>query len=108
MVRTVLHNFYFRSFSLLTFLARTVCVYLQLKNFRYCKTNGNNFCFHFSYEKQLCLVLVLELYLNTDFVLVLVTMHSTLDMIQYLDRMKLGAQIRLCQKVNSCNVSMLG
>ena len=52
LVRTVLNNFYFCSFSLLKFSFHLVFVFLQLKNYRYRfrtrKTNGNNFRFRFS------------------------------------------------------------
>ena len=52
LVRTVLNNFYFCSFSLLKFPFHLVFVLLQLKNSRSRsrtrKTNGNNFCFRFS------------------------------------------------------------
>jgi len=52
LVRTVLNNFYFCSFTLLKVLVRLVFVFLHLKSS--CKTNGNNFCFRisFSYENS--------------------------------------------------------
>jgi len=47
---SVLNNFYFRSLSLLKFLLSLVYVFLQFKNSRSRKTNGNNF--RFSYESS--------------------------------------------------------
>ena len=47
LVRTVLNNFYFRQFSLLKFLFRSLFVFLQLKNSNSRETNSNNFRFYY-------------------------------------------------------------
>jgi len=45
LVRTVLNNFYFCTFSLLKFSLCLVFIFLQHTNSRSRKTNGNNFLF---------------------------------------------------------------
>jgi len=52
LVRTVLNDFYFRSFGLRKFLFCLLFVFLQLKNSHSRKTNGNNFRFSFSYKNS--------------------------------------------------------